>query len=730
MSYYAHSPKSGIPAQTYESHIAGVRRRACEYANRLHMYAKLDGDLLLQSVEIAAIFHDLGKLDSENQAILSGRKKSRTLPYNHVDAGAAYLLEEKHQAIIAAAAIQAHHVGFPDFPSEKNKGNNIFRDVDTSSKTDALLPELERVHKKLVGGFQVRDEKRIKGDRSIFFRMLLSCLADADHTDTAVHYRNYLAEFESIPLRPIERLARLDQYVADLQLSGEENERNALRRCMYDACKNAAPDESIVSCDSPVGSGKTTAIMAHMLAQAARRGLRRIFIVLPYTNIIEQSVEIYRKALTLPGEKAEEVVAELHHRADFENEDIRHLTALWKAPIVVTTAVAFFETLASNSTSTLRRLHELPGSAVFVDESHAALPVKLLPLAWRWMNIYADEWSCYWVLASGTLNRFWDIREISDAGGKRRQVPEIVQAELRNRLSKYEKNRIAYMSDLRPKNEKEFAEWVSTFKGPRLVIVNTVQSAAVLANQFALCFGRERVEHLSTALTSLDRESTLKRIRDRLRSKDDTDWTLIATSCVEAGVDLSFRTGFRELGSLISLMQASGRVNREGNEHLSEMWTFCLAHGNMLRDNPGMKESAEVLRNYIENDIEISPALSKKSLEDEIRLKGVNEAYRSLTKDEKLQCFRSVEDKFKVIASDTRTVVVGKDMTTRIRNGTVGWREIQKNSVQISKYKLIEFKVPMIFEDLYEWNLEYDNFLGYMAGIIRLKKFEGEALIV
>jgi len=83
--------------------------------------------------------------------------------------------------------------------------------------------------------------------------------------------------------------------------------------------------------------------------------------------------------LVLPGENADEVVAELHHRADFESEDTRYLTALWRTPIIVTTAVAFFETLASNSTATLRRLHELPGSAIFVDESHAALPAKLLP---------------------------------------------------------------------------------------------------------------------------------------------------------------------------------------------------------------------------------------------------------------------------------------------------------------------------------------------------------------
>lgn len=67
-------------------------------------------------------------------------------------------------------------------------------------------------------------------------------------------------------------------------------------------------------------------------------------------------------------------MAELHHRADFEDNDLRYLTALWRAPIIVTTAVGFYETLASNKPAALRRLHELPGSAIFVDEAHAALP--------------------------------------------------------------------------------------------------------------------------------------------------------------------------------------------------------------------------------------------------------------------------------------------------------------------------------------------------------------------
>lgn len=67
--------------------------------------------------------------------------------------------------------------------------------------------------------------------------------------------------------------------------------------------------------------------------------------MLPYTNIIRQSVKVYRKALCLEGEDPAQVVAEHHHQAEFKDMDLRHLTALWRTPIIVTTAVQFFETL-------------------------------------------------------------------------------------------------------------------------------------------------------------------------------------------------------------------------------------------------------------------------------------------------------------------------------------------------------------------------------------------------
>ena len=304
--YYAHSPKDDIPAQTYLSHINGVCTRVKDNARDICRYAKYDGALLSQIVEKVAVFHDLGKLDKENQAILSGKKQGKHLPQNHADAGTAYFLDEEHFSAFAAAVVQAHHKGFPNFIAEQNKGESIFRDIDIMTEVDKALPDFERIHNSIIETSFMYGNEDIKGDFSVFLRLLLSCVVDADHTDTAVNYKKYSEQMDIIPLRPGDRLAQLDKYVSDLK--GEDNARNALRREMYSACKNAVINSNISACDSSVGSGKTTAVMAHLLAQAEERKLRRIFVILPFTNIIRQSVDKYREALVLPGENAEDVV--------------------------------------------------------------------------------------------------------------------------------------------------------------------------------------------------------------------------------------------------------------------------------------------------------------------------------------------------------------------------------------------------------------------------------------
>lgn len=725
--YLAHSAKGDCSPQSYAEHINGVYRRASRYAEEAGTYAVRGAGQLKEIVQRSALLHDLGKLDDANQAALQGpAKKYHHLPVNHVDAGSAAL--KARDSLYAALAIYAHHRGLPDMDAELSRGEAIFRDKDLTvrSHVDKTLTELLRRHKEIFLDDRDEPETPVEGGQAVFIRMVLSCLADADHTDTAVAYRQVPEKEEMPQLRAKERLSALNQYVSNL---GNDDERSRLREEMYLSCRDAKVSGGFVACDSPVGSGKTTAVMAHLLQQAVMRKSRRIFVILPYTAIIQQSVDVYRKALVLPGETPDEVVAELHCRAEFQDKDTRYLTSLWRAPVVVTTAVAFFETLASNCPAALRRFHELPGSVIFVDEAHNALPLKLLPLAWQWMNVLADEWNCYWALASGSLVRYWQLNSLREIEMPCPRVPELVNADLQEKLIQYEHNRIVFQWRAETLSRQKLIEWVQSVPGPRLLILNTVQSAAVIADDLCVTYGRECVEHLSTALTPEDRSVVIERVKARLKDKSDTNWTLVATSCVEAGIDFSFRTGFRELSTLLSLLQAAGRVNRHGLFQGAEMWSFSLQEDSMLNQNPALAVSREVLQYYFNKGIEITPELSTQSMNDEIiRDDSCINTMKRLMDLEELMQFQTVNDQFEIIDSNTVSAVVDVSLAESIAYGKGDWQLLQKKSVSIRREKVREWNLKEIATGVYQWTLRYDSFLGYMQGVLDVEKQKHDAL--
>ena len=64
------------------------------------------------------------------------------------------------------------------------------------------------------------------------------------------------------------------------------------------------------------------------------------------------------------------------------------------------------------------------------------------------------------------------------------------------------------------------------------------------------------------------RKRVLEQIRKRL--EDGKKCILIATSLVEAGVDLDFRSVYRQLAGMDSMIQAAGRGNRNGDRSIEE----------------------------------------------------------------------------------------------------------------------------------------------------------------
>lgn len=727
MIYLAHSARSdrGIPAQEYYEHIIETRQRAQKNAVKAGRYSKKYGLFLEVIAALAGEFHDMGKLDDDNQAVLNGSVAAKRLPVQHVDAGVAHLLSCGDQCHSLAAFVSyAHHIGLQSYAAESNKGTYFLRDEKTIEFTHERLHQYLKRHREGIEPLSVVVPNCIELPQlQLLLRIALSCMVDADHGDTARHYGD-ARECEPYLLRPLERARALDRYVGSL--GNAIDDRAKARQMVYEMCCDADTKPALYACDSPVGTGKTTAVMAHLLRAAAAKGLRRVFVVLPYTNIISQSVEVYRNSLLLNGENADEVVVAHHHRAEFSSPDARQFTALWQAPIVVTTAVQFFETLANNQPTGLRKLHNLAGSAVFIDEAHAALPAALWPQAWRWIKELTDDWGCHFVFGSGSLTRFWELPDFVDPP---MNLPELVTEKMRVRLVGNEKHRVIYKQKLNPINLNTLLLWLQTLPGPRLLIVNTVQSAAVIAKAIFATGGRDKVEHLSTALMPLDRETALARVKTRLRECQNNsslagiaDWTLVATSCVEAGVDLSFRTGLREGASLVNLIQIGGRVNRHQEFEHSEVWTFTLQQTDFLRLHPSFQDSSRVLETmFAEN--RVTPNDCKEALRREICLGGLKDKIGGF---ESANDFPEVHTLFRVIDSDTYTVVVDDKIKQRLKDWErVSWQEIQNGSVQIWGTKIESLRIPQFarYPNMYEWSLMYDDFIGYMAGILQDENF-------
>ena len=404
--------------------------------------------------------------------------------------------------------------------------------------------------------------------------MLFSCLVDADFvaTETFVNQRR-LPRGGTTCLAALRE--KLRAHLREVRANADPTELNALRGEILDhVIGKAQQPPGFFTLTVPTGGGKTLASLAFALEHALLKDKRRVVVVIPFTAIIEQTAEVYRKAL-------DDRDAVLEHHASFDWETayqvrndggdeqdgwgrLRRGAENWDAPIVVTTAVQFFESLYSNRTSKCRKLHNLADSIIVLDEAQTVPPRLLLPCLAA-LDELQRGFGASVVLCTATQPawRKQDEALIDEKPGGERvnwglsiDDDRELAPHPRELYARLRRARVEVMAE--PVDD---ATLVAAFEqAPRMLCI--VNSRAHARDVFERIQGLDGARHLTTLMCPAHRRVVLGDVRRRLRDKQPV--RLVATSLIEAGVDISFPEVWRASTGLDSIAQAAGRCNREG----------------------------------------------------------------------------------------------------------------------------------------------------------------------
>ena len=526
------------------------------------------------------LLHDIGKASEAYQRyIRKGRVPGGPKGPDHSSAGAQQSchLYGKGLGRLMAFGIAGHHSGLMD-------GHGL----EASDLNGRLTKDLERHDDwrdhvtglpdpaQLQASLAPPRPNAIDPTFSVSFlpRMLFSALVDADFLETEGFYAQ--ARGEAPPprggtLTPDHR----DTVRAFLARHRKaDTPVNQLRSAILDhANGKAALPPGLFTLTVPTGGGKTLTSLSFAMEHALTHGLRRIIYVIPFTSIIEQTAKIFREDIGLGD-------AVLEHHSSFDWDEQRPATGNdaeeegaaglnklrrdaenWDAPIVVTTAVQFFESLFAARTSSARKLHNLAGSVIILDEAQS-IPVPLLRPCMAAIDELAKNYGASVILCTATqpaLRRQDGALPATPKGAvegldisEDRELapdPQGIYAQLR---------RVAVEWRRDPVSDADIAARFAD-QPQMLCIVNSRAHARTLFDAIA---GQEGAVHLTTLMCAKHRRAVLEKLRADLT--EGRPVRLIATSLIEAGVDISFPEVWRAAAGLSNVAQAAGRCNREG----------------------------------------------------------------------------------------------------------------------------------------------------------------------
>lgn len=736
MQYYGHSKKGEDKSawQLLKDHLVNTANLAKQFGTDAGV---------AELASIAGLLHDIGKYSTAFQARLDGASRK----VDHATAGAKEIRElfkqdqtQQSLATMLAYCIAGHHTGLPNYgdSSDVDGDSTLLSRIEKKKLEDFSTYKTEIDHASLVLPVHLKikpDTKYPWFSFAFHTRMVFSALVDADFQDTEeyINGKKPRSEHESIEVlceRLNRHLHKFDHPTSEINRKRTET----LTTCV----EKAAETQGFFTLTVPTGGGKTLASMAFALNHAVKHSLKRIIYVIPFTSIIEQNAAVFKDIL------GETNVLEHHSNFDWKKKSTNNTEAddetrealdklklaaeNWDIPIVVTTNVQFFESLFANKSSSCRKLHNIAKSVVIFDEAQM-LPRDYLDPCMMAIKELVKNYGTSTIFCTATQPALEE------------RLPGVSFTELapdpQGLFEFYKRVQIKNAGKL---SDTELLEKVTSHT-QALCIVNTRKHAKGLFDALPKDSGNF---HLSTLMCPTHRKEQLLKIRERLKA--GMPCRVISTQVMEAGIDVDFPVGFRSLAGLDSIIQAAGRVNREGKNPSGEMFIF-EANTPFIKKTPtfvqqGANVAANILRNHSADPVSVEAinAYFKllNNLQDPKRAFDVKEILSHFRDDLNFD-FKTASEKFSLIENNTVAVVIpynaeAKKLLEQARYHPFPYkfaRQLQMYTVNIyeNEFEKLQSKgVVELYNETYQVLTHIQDYYNEQTGLVIPIDAGGDAL--
>lgn len=532
-------------------------------ANHIKNMISPDDDELSKQVKL---YHDIAKLKNNFQIYIRDTSNDK-LDKNHSLLSAYFfLLNSKFDEVptlFGLLAIVSHHGDVVNLMTLAREANKFFKNQKELEQWDEVAGAAKNI--KIYSGLSTKKDEFLDRAKKLRQYLVLSQYRHKFTYEDFINFKSlysnliYSDKFEAIFSMQKQESKDIPIGVleSDIQNLPPNEKRDVFRKFVLN---NFDENYKLFTLTAPTGYGKTLTALNFAL----KFNKPRIIYALPFTSIIDQTYDIVAKIY----KNSDILVSKAHHKTTIGEENltqedryskIKFLMESFSGEINVTTLYQLIFALFGNKNKDNVKFNQLKNSVVIIDEAQA-IPYNFRKDFILLCEIISQRLDTIFIFMSATMPviKSENFKEISNL----------------DYFSKQDRYVIKWL-DIG--GEDELLEKICEAASDKntLVVVNTIKKAQELFTKLrdkfsCFCLNGYMYDDHKRATTKAVKCAIDKSKVDPLASKI----LLISTQSIEAGVDLDFDVGFREVSPISSIIQTAGRVNRHFGEICGELYVF------------------------------------------------------------------------------------------------------------------------------------------------------------